>query len=132
MLGPWPERLIHKLDAFTPDRLAAKEDIQSRTWALYGDLKAYGTGPTPEVKAELSQRFDTIFSARTCFATLNGLLNRLKSHKSKLLVVLDRPGTPLNTNGSENDIRTPLTRPARSRAAPGQTTAATAAIPSSA
>ena len=104
------DRLIHKLDAFTPDRLAAKQDIQSRIWALYGDLKAYCKSPTPEAKAELSQRFDTIFSTKTCFATLNGLLKRHKAHKSELLVVLDRPGTPLNTNGSENDIRTPVTR----------------------
>ena len=104
------ERLAHKLNTFTPDQLAAKEDIRSRIWALYVGLKAYGEGPTPEAKAELSQRFDTIFSTKTCFSTLNGLLKRLKAHKSELLMVLDRPETPLNTNGSENCIRAPVTR----------------------
>ena len=38
------------------------------------------------------------------------LLKRLHAKKADLLMVLDRPDTPLHTNGSEGDIRTHVTR----------------------
>ena len=104
------ERLVHKLDAFTEDRRVAKEAIRDRIWTLYADLKAYAGAPMPEAKAELAARFDTIFTTKTCFVTLDRLLKRLHAKKADLLMVLDRPNTPLHTNGSENDIRTPVTR----------------------
>ena len=104
------ERLVHKLDAFTEERRVAKEAIRARIWQLYADLKAYALAPTPAAKTELSERFDAIFTTSTCFALLNRLLKRLLAKKAKLLAVLDRPDVPLHTNGSENDIRTPVTR----------------------
>jgi hypothetical protein len=60
--------------------------------------------------------FDRIFLRRTGFATLDppiksgDLLARLHANKAELLMVLDRPETPLHTNGSENDIRCYVTR----------------------
>ena len=104
------ERLVHKLDAFTDERRQAKEGIRSRIWALYADLKTYRTKPTAKRKAELTKRFDEIFSTRTCYATLDKLLGRLKAQKSELLMVLERPDIPLHTNGSENDIRSQVTK----------------------
>ena len=104
------ERLVHKLDAFTEERRLAKEAIRARIWQLYADLKAYALAPTPSAKTELSERFDAIFTTSTCFALLNRQLKRLHAKKAKLLAVLDRPDVPLHTNGSENDIRTPVTR----------------------
>ena len=38
------------------------------------------------------------------------LYTSLHANKSELLMVLDRPETPLNTNGSENDIRCQVIR----------------------
>jgi hypothetical protein len=58
----------------------------------------------------LRTRFDRIFLRRTGFATLDRLLKRLHANKAELLRVLDRPETPLHTNGSENDIRCYVTR----------------------
>ena len=104
------ERLVHKLDAFTEDRRVAKEAIRDRIWTLYADLKAYARAPTPEAKVELATRFDAIFTTKTCFVTLDRLLKRLHAKKADLLMVLDRPDTPLHTNGSEGDIRTHVTR----------------------
>ena len=49
-------------------------------------------------------------SPGTGFATLDRLLARLSANKSELLRVLERPDIPLNTNGSENDIRCQVTR----------------------
>jgi hypothetical protein len=58
----------------------------------------------------LALRFDRIFRRTTGFATLDRLLQRLAANKSELLKVLDCPGIPLNTNGSENDIRCQVTK----------------------
>jgi len=104
------ERLIHKLDAFNDEQRRSKEEIQRRIWTLYANLKAYRTNPTAKRKAELTRRFEKIFSTRTSFATLDKLLSRLKAQKSELLMVLERPDIPLHTNGSESDIRCHVTR----------------------
>jgi hypothetical protein len=104
------ERLVHKLDAFTADRQVAKEAIRDRIWTFYADLKAYARAPTCAAKAELDERFDAIFKTTTGFATLDRLLRRHHANKADLLMVLDRPDVPLHTNGSENDIRTHVTR----------------------
>jgi hypothetical protein len=104
------ERLVHKLDAFTQDRQVAKEAIRDRIWKLYADLKAYVRAPSPEAKAELATRFDAIFTTKTGFVTLDRLLARLHAQKADRLMVLERPDVPLHTNGSENDIRTHVTR----------------------
>ncbi len=106
------ERLVHKLDAFTADRLAAKEAPRDRDriWKLYADLRAYARAPTPVAKAELETRFDAIFTSKTGFVMLDRQLKRHHANKADLLVVLDRPDVPLHTNGSENDIRTHVTR----------------------
>ena len=104
------ERLVHKLDAFTEDQRTSKEKIRDRIWQLYADLKAYARAPTLATKTELAARFDAIFTTNTCFVTLDRLLKRLHAKKADLLMVLDRPDTPLHTNGSESDIRTHVTR----------------------
>ena len=104
------ERLVHKLDAFTEERRVAKEAIRARIWQLYADLKAYALAPTPAAKLELAERFDAIFTTKTCFELLNRQLKRLLAKKAKLLAVLERPDVPLHTNGSENDIRAHVTR----------------------
>ena len=104
------ERLVHKLDAFTEDRRKAKEAIRDRIWKLYAGLKAYAHAPTPEAKAELATCFDDIFTTKTNYVTLDRLLARLHAKKADLLAVLERPDIPLHTNGSENDIRTHVTR----------------------
>ena len=104
------ERLVHKLDAFSEDRRTAKEAIRDRIWQLYADLKAYACAPTLVAKTELAARFDAIFTTKTCFVTLDRLLKRLHAKKSDLLMVLERPDVPLHTNGSEQDIRSHVTR----------------------
>jgi hypothetical protein len=60
--------------------------------------------------AALRARFDRIFTQNTGFIALDRLLKRLHANKSELLMVLDRPEIPLNTNGSENDIRCQVTK----------------------
>lgn len=104
------ERLVHKLDTFTDQHRAAQKRVRSLIWRYYRDLKTYCRNPTPARKAALRVRFDRIFKRRTGFNTLDRLLARLYANKTELLTVLDRPEIPLHTNGSENDIRSQVTR----------------------
>jgi Transposase IS66 family len=104
------ERLVHKLDAFTDKHRAAQTRVRGLIWDFYADLKAYRIKPSPRRAIALRKQFDRIFLRRTGFVTLDRLLKRLHANKAELLMVLDRPETPLNTNGSENDIRCYVTR----------------------
>ncbi len=104
------ERLVHKLDTFTDQHRAAQTQVRGLIWDFYADLKAYRLKPAPRRAAALRKGFDRIFLRRTGFATLDRLLKRLHANKAELLMVLDRPQTPLHTNGSEKDIRCYVTR----------------------
>jgi len=104
------ERLVHKLDAFTDYNRAAQQRVRGLIWNFYAALKAHRTNPEKSRRLALRARFDRIFRRRTGFVTLDRLLARLRANKAELLTVLDRPETPLNTNGSENDIRCQVIR----------------------
>lgn len=104
------ERLVHKLDAFTNHNRAAQQRMRKLIWDFYAALKTYRTNPEQSRRLALRARFDRIFRRRTGFATLDRLLARLHANKAGLLTVLDRPETPLHTNGSENDIRCQVIR----------------------
>lgn len=99
------ERTINKLVGFNDEQRAALDDTRTRIWDLYDELKAYKAAPSAEKKAAIEKCFDEIFTAQTCFATLNQALERLHKNKSELLLVLERPDMPIHNNASENDIR---------------------------
>ncbi len=104
------ERLVHKLDTFTDKHRAAQTRVRGLIWDFYAELKAYRLKPSPRRAVALRKHFDRIFLRRTGFVTLDRLLKRLHANKTELLMVLDRPETPLHTNASENDIRCYVTR----------------------
>ena len=80
-------------------------------WWFYACLKEYKQVPGPQQAEILRARFDRIFKRRgTGYVMLDRLLKRLFRRKDALLRVLDRPEIPLNTNASENDIRTFVTK----------------------
>jgi hypothetical protein len=58
----------------------------------------------------LRQRFDRIFTRVTGFAELDQAVARTHANKDELLLVLDRPDIPLHTNGSENAVRSFVTK----------------------
>jgi len=101
---------VHKLESFTDAQRRAQQHIRGLIWWFYADLKAYRLEPTSRRRGELRARFDRIFNRSTGFATLDRLLTRLHANKAELLMVLDHPGIPLHTNGSENDIRCQVTK----------------------
>jgi len=104
------ERLVHKLDTFTDEHRIAQSDVRDLIWKYYRALKAYRRRPTKRSKAALMARFERIFTRETGFVTLDRLLGRLHKKKPELLMVLDHPEIPLHTNGSENDVRSQVTR----------------------
>jgi hypothetical protein len=100
------ERLVHKLVPAKDKQRNAIEVAKRMIWWLYAALKQYKLAPSPERAEVLRARFDRIFKrARTGYATLARLLGRLFRNKAELLLVLDRPEIPLNTNMTEYDIR---------------------------
>ena len=103
------ERLIHRLVTVTEEQRAAVALVRHLIWWLYRDLKLYRTDPSARARASLKARFDRLFTRTTGFAELDELLARLQVRKAELLVTLERPEVPLNTNSSEQDVRDPVT-----------------------
>jgi hypothetical protein len=105
------ERLVHKLVPANDKQRNAIEVAKRMIWWFYGSLKEYKLAPSPEQARALRARFDRIFKrGATGYVMLDRLLRRLSRNKDELLRVLDRPEIPLNTNASENDIRTLVTK----------------------
>ena len=97
-----------KIDRLIPINDYEKEEItkkQGQLWELYDDLRKYKKDPNEKDKVSIIQKFDTIFSQKTEFDTINKALNTIFDIKKGLLLVLDRPEIPLTNNISENDIR---------------------------
>jgi hypothetical protein len=104
------ERLVYKLQPTCPAHRQALDLKRSLIWWFYADLKAYQREPDPKRARALRARFDRIFTRQTGYTMLDRQLARLHRQKADLLRVLDRPEIPLHTNGSENDIRTVVTK----------------------
>jgi hypothetical protein len=79
-------------------------------WWFYADLKLYKDDPTAIRRTALKQRFDRIFTRITGFVELDEAVVRTHANKDELLRVLDRPDIPLHTNGSENAVRSFVTK----------------------
>jgi hypothetical protein len=79
-------------------------------WWFYADLKLYKDEPIAARRTALRRRFDRIFTRVTGFAELDEAVARTHANKNELLLVLDRPDIPLHTNGSENDVRSFVTK----------------------
>src|SRR5579863_9902417 len=99
------ERLIHTLLPLNEDHREDIATVRGQVWELYADLKKYKRRPTKKARSVLTRRFDTLFTQKTRYQTLNQLLRRLHNNKAELLLVLERPEIPLHTNDSERDIR---------------------------
>src|SRR3954468_10365993 len=112
------ERLIHRLVTVTEEQRAAVALVRHLIWWFYRDLKLYRTDTSARARASLKARFDRIFTRTTGFAELDELLARLKLRKAELLVTLERPQVPLNTNSSEQDVRDPSDYPQDQRQHP--------------
>lgn len=99
------ERTINKLIGFTDEQRSAIALARDQIWTLYQKLKEYKLSPSTELRLKIETDFETLFSQKTCFVSLNLALGRIAKNKEELLRVLDHPETPLHNNGCETDIR---------------------------
>lgn len=99
------ERTIHTLLPFRDAKREAQKAVRDQIWRFYQELKTFKLTPSEEEKLALGNRFDAIFTQKTCFQTLNLARKRIHANKKELLRVLERPEIPLHNNLSENDIR---------------------------
>ena len=104
------ERHLRRIICVTDEqhRLVALQ--RQLVWWFYADLKLYKDDPTVIRRTALKQRFDRIFTRVTGFADLDEAVARTHANKDELLRVLDRPDIPLHTNGSENAVRSFVTK----------------------
>lgn len=99
------ERTLNKVVGIHDPQRKAIDDIRTRFWDLYDQLKLFKQNPAEARKADISACFDKLFTTKTCCMTLNLALKRIYKNKSELLLVLERPDIPLHNNLSERDIR---------------------------
>lgn len=74
-------------------------------WVYYDWLLAYKKAPTPELRKQLEEDFDALFSIQTNYELLDDRIRKTKALKDKLLVVLDNPDLPLHNNDAELGAR---------------------------
>ncbi|WP_244494634.1 MULTISPECIES: transposase [unclassified Ensifer] len=94
----------------TPRQARKVETVRDLVWRFYRTLKSVRRKAPPGLAAAFHKRFARIFSLRTGYQELDKLLARLCRRKDELLKVLDRPGIPLHTNASENDLHSFVTK----------------------
>jgi hypothetical protein len=104
------ERHLRRVACATAEQQRLVDLQRQLVWWFYRDLKLYKEEPDPARRAALKQRFGRIFGRVTGFAELDETVARLRANRAELLVVLDRPEIPLHTNGSENDLRSFVTK----------------------
>ena len=82
------ERSILKLIAVNDAQREALEYARSAIWDFYRCLKTYKRSPGQNMKAELVQRFATIFTTKTRYAALNDALKRIHREQTGALAGL--------------------------------------------
>ncbi len=81
------------------------EAVRDGIWDLYKGLKEYKVTPSEDLKVELDEKFEKLFTKKTSSPTLNNRLSKTYAKKEQLLRVLERPETPLHNNSTETDAR---------------------------
>src|SRR3954452_2370145 len=104
------ERHLRRIVCVTDEQHRQVALQRQLVWWFYADLKLYKDDPTASRRTALRRRFDRIFTRVTGFAELDQAVARTLANKDELLLVLDRPDIPLHTNGSENAVRSFVTK----------------------
>ena len=99
------ERSIQNLVGYSNHHNKLLKKTKTDIWKFYRALKKYRRNPSESEKLKLETRFDSIFTRKTGFASLDIALKRIYLNKYALLLVLNRPDVPLHNNLSERDIR---------------------------
>lgn len=99
------ERGITTLIPSNQMQIDAIELARKKTWDIYHLLIDYKKNPDKKLKSKITKQFNELCKTKTDYQTLNLVLKRMRANKNELLMVLQRPNTPLHNNLSECDIR---------------------------
>lgn len=99
------ERNLQKIHTYTQEQRDQLDQVLNAFWELYQWLKIYKSQPSEKLKQKCLQDFESICDWQTEWIALQKALDKLKSYKKEMLVVLDHPQVPLHNNQSERDIR---------------------------
>ena len=94
-------RHYKRLNPVVPLHQRKLNDFLRRPWEYYSN----GSIPSSRQAEELAEEFDTLFSTKTGYDDLDVRIQKSKSKKGELLVVLKYPEVPLHNNASENGAR---------------------------
>lgn len=81
------------------------EKFIGNLWDFYDLLKRYKSNPYINLKEEIEQEFDLMFTGSTGYFELDKRKALTFKNRKELLAVLESPGVPLHNNGSEIAVR---------------------------
>ncbi len=99
------ERHYRKFIALTEEEKILIDGLRDAIWGLYENLKEYKKIPNQELRKQIENEFDGLFSCKTESVAINDLLKNTMSRRDGLLRVLEYDWLPLHNNDSERDIR---------------------------
>ena len=74
-------------------------------WDFYADLKSYKTNPSNTAKECMLKKFNTLFTRKTYYDSLDERITKTYNKKDELLLVLEKPHIPLHNNPAEREVR---------------------------
>ena len=92
------------LPYFAPHKQILAEFME-RFWDYYDELLAYREHPSESERERLSTKFAELFSTKTGYFALDDRIEKTRSKKSALLMVLTHPEIPLHNNPAELGAR---------------------------
>jgi len=99
------ERHYRKFISLTEEEGVLMDGIRDAIWNLYELLKDYKKNPDQNLRNQIENEFEGLFSCKTESVAINDLFKNTLSRKEGLLRVLDYNWLPLHNNDSERDIR---------------------------
>lgn len=99
------ERKITGLIPTTKQQEKEIKKVLNRFWGVYKALKAFRAKPLAEKVKKIEKSFGRLLMLPSSSHALTKVLEKLRSNKDKLLLVLKYPDTPIHNNGSEQAIR---------------------------
>jgi hypothetical protein len=98
-------RHYNRLSPLVPFNVDELKKFKTHFRDYYGDLLKYKDNPNPETAARLSSEFDNLFSTKTGYNDLDDRIEKTRSKKEELLLVLKHHSLPLHNNDSELGAR---------------------------
>jgi len=98
-------RNYKKLKPVVPLYQEEVDKFLTHYWDYYEKLLHYKAHPSLEMAESLSSEFDQLFSSQTIYTKLNDRIEKTKTKKAELLLVLKYPELPLHNNMAELGAR---------------------------